>query len=59
MNLSNNLMGGAAPIVTGYIVGATKSFTMAFLLAGAFLVIGIVSFVVVLGEIEPIPDPPW
>jgi ACS family D-galactonate transporter-like MFS transporter len=58
MNLSNNLMGGAAPIVTGYIVGATKSFTMAFLLAGAFLVIGIVSFVVVLGEIEPIPDLP-
>jgi sugar phosphate permease len=56
MNLSNNLMGGAAPIITGYLVGATKSFTIAFLLAGAFLVIGLLSFVVVLGEIEPIPE---
>ena len=57
MNFANNLMGAAAPIVTGFIVGATDSFTNAFFVAGVILVIGIVSFVFVLGKIEPIPDP--
>lgn len=57
MNFANNLMGAAAPIVTGMIVGATNSFTNAFMVAGVILVIGIVSFVFVLGRIEPIPDP--
>jgi len=57
MNFANNLMGAAAPIVTGLIVGATASFTNAFLVAGVILVIGIFCFVFVLGKIEPIPDP--
>ncbi|HEU4372022.1 MAG TPA: MFS transporter, partial [Telluria sp.] len=57
MNFANNLMGAAAPIVTGFIVGATNSFANAFFVAGVILVIGIVSFVFVLGKIEPIPDP--
>jgi ACS family D-galactonate transporter-like MFS transporter len=57
MNFANNLMGAAAPIVTGFIVGATNSFTNAFFVAGFILLIGIVSFVFVLGRIEPIPDP--
>ncbi|HEY6452619.1 MAG TPA: MFS transporter, partial [Steroidobacteraceae bacterium] len=57
MNLSNNLMGAAAPVVTGYIVAATHSFTDAFLTAAAILVAGIIAFVVVLRRIEPIPDP--
>jgi ACS family D-galactonate transporter-like MFS transporter len=57
MNFANNLMGAAAPIVTGMIVGATASFTNAFFVAGVILVIGIVCFVFVLGKIEPIPDP--
>jgi ACS family D-galactonate transporter-like MFS transporter len=57
MNFANNLMGAAAPIVTGYIVGATNSFTNAFFVAGVILVIGIVCFVFVLGKIEPIPEP--
>lgn len=57
MNFANNLMGAAAPIVTGFIVGATNSFANAFMVAGVILVIGIVSFVFVLGKIEPIPDP--
>jgi sugar phosphate permease len=56
MNFVNNLMGAAAPIVTGYIVGATNSFTNAFFVAGVILIIGIISFVFVLGKIEPIPD---
>jgi len=58
MNFVNNLMGGAAPLVTGYIVGSTQSFTNAFLVAGVGLVIGIIAFVFVLGKIEPIPDVP-
>ena len=57
MNFANNLMGAAAPIVTGFIVGSTNSFTNAFFVAGVILVVGIVSFVFVLGSIEPIPDP--
>ncbi|HEX7987384.1 MAG TPA: MFS transporter [Duganella sp.] len=57
MNFANNLMGAAAPIVTGMIVGATNSFTNAFAVAGVILLVGIVSFVFVLGKIEPIPDP--
>ena len=58
MNFANNLMGAAAPIVTGYIVGATNSFANAFLVAGIILIIGIIAFVFILGRIEPIPEPP-
>lgn len=57
MNFVNNLMGVAAPVVTGYIVGATNSFANAFLIAGVILVIGIASFVFVMGRIEPIAEP--
>ena len=57
MNFANNLMGAAAPIVTGMIVGATNSFANAFMVAGVILLVGIVSFVFVLGKIEPLPDP--
>jgi MFS family permease len=57
MNFANNLMGAAAPIVTGMIVGATNSFANAFMVAGVILLVGIVSFVFVLGKIESIPDP--
>jgi len=57
MNFFNNLMGAIAPAVTGFVVGATNSFSVAFLVAGIVLLIGIFSFVVVLGKIEPIPEP--
>jgi sugar phosphate permease len=57
MNFLNSVTGIAAPIVTGFIVGATQSFSRAFLLAGVMLAIGIVSYVFVLGRIEQIPDP--
>ncbi|MBD5657075.1 MAG: MFS transporter [Candidatus Eremiobacteraeota bacterium] len=56
MNFFNNLMGIIAPTVTGFIVGATNSFTNAFVAAAAFLVVGIFSYVFILGKIEPIPD---
>jgi MFS transporter, ACS family, D-galactonate transporter len=57
VNLSNNLMGVAAPVVTGFIVGLTHSFAGAFLVAGLVLLVGIFSYAVVLGRIEPIPEP--
>ena len=37
MNFFNNLMGAVAPAVTGFIVGATNSFSLAFLVAGVVL----------------------
>lgn len=56
MNLFNNLMGVLAPVATGYIVGATNSFNGAFLIAGVVLLIGILSYVFLLGDITPLPD---
>jgi hypothetical protein len=50
-------MGAAAPIVTGYILGTTNSFTDAFLVAAAILLVGIAFFIAVLERIEPIADP--
>ncbi len=58
MNFLNNMMGVAAPVVTGYIVGATHSFAGAFLAAGIVLIVGILAYVFLLGSLEPIPDPP-
>jgi MFS family permease len=57
VNFCNNLMGVAAPVITGFIVGLTHSFAGAFLVAGIVLVVGIFAYVVVLGRIEPIPEP--
>lgn len=57
VNFCNNLTGIIAPIVTGFIVGITHSFSGAFLVAGVVLLIGIVFYTVVLGRIEPIPEP--
>jgi ACS family D-galactonate transporter-like MFS transporter len=57
MNCANNVMGGLAPLVTGYIVGFTHSFTYALVVAVVILAIGILSFVFLLGKVEPIPEP--
>jgi MFS-type transporter involved in bile tolerance (Atg22 family) len=46
-----------APIVAGYVVTATGSFTNVFIVAAVVLAIGIASYVFVLGRIEPIPEP--
>ena len=56
MNFFNNAMGIAAPIVTGYIVGATSSFSDAFLVAGGVLLLGILSYVFLLGDITTLPS---
>jgi MFS transporter, ACS family, D-galactonate transporter len=57
MNCFNNLANAAAPITTGFIVARTGSFQLALVTAAVVLGIGIVSYVFVLGRIEPIPDP--
>jgi sugar phosphate permease len=57
MNFANNMMGAVAPIVTGYVVGSTRSFTNAFIVAAIVLLAGVASFVFLLGRIEPLPGP--
>ncbi|GAB3562175.1 hypothetical protein GCM10027405_14930 [Arthrobacter alkaliphilus] len=57
VNGAANLLGLAAPIVTGFVVEATGSFAGAFVIAGIVTAIGIISYVVVLGRIEQIPEP--
>jgi MFS transporter, ACS family, D-galactonate transporter len=57
LNLSNQVAGIAAPIVTGYISGWTHSFAGAFLIAGVILLIGIASYIFLLGRIERIHLP--
>lgn len=56
MNFVGNLTAIAAPIVTGFIVGATGSFSIAFVVAGVVMLIGILSITLFLGRIEKIPD---
>jgi MFS transporter, ACS family, D-galactonate transporter len=57
LNLANQIAGIAAPIITGYILRATHSFSWAFGAAVIFLAIGIAGYVFLLGRIEPIPEP--
>ncbi len=57
MNFLNNVAGFFAPTITGIIVARTGSFNNALIAAGAILIVGIISYVVVLGRIEKIPEP--
>ena len=57
MNFMNAMMGVISPIVTGYIVTVTGSFSGAFVIAGLVLGFGILSYAFLLGRIEPVPDP--
>jgi MFS family permease len=57
MNFAGNIPAVAAPIITGYLVGSTRSFERAFLVAAALLVGGILSYIFLLGKIETIPEP--
>jgi len=58
MNFINKMMGVAAPIIAGMIVGVTHSFVNTLSVAGVVLLVGIFSYVVVLGKIVPIRAPP-
>jgi MFS family permease len=57
MNFAGNIPAVAAPIITGYLVGNSRSFERAFLVAAALLVGGILSYIFLLGKIETIPGP--
>jgi MFS transporter, ACS family, D-galactonate transporter len=57
LNCCNQVAGIAAPIVTGYVVQATHSFSWAFVVATVFLFGGIAGYVFLLGRMEPIPEP--
>lgn len=57
MNLANQVAGIAAPVVTGYISAYTHSFKAAFSTAGVVLLIGIASYVFLLGRIERVQLP--
>ncbi|MDB5043609.1 MAG: major facilitator superfamily 1, partial [Candidatus Eremiobacteraeota bacterium] len=57
MNFLNNIAGFFAPTITGIIVARTGSFNIALITAGLILVVGIFSYVVILGRIDKIPDP--
>jgi len=55
VNLSNQLSGIAAPIVTGYVLHATGSYTWVFGIAAIYLALGIASYIFLLGRIEQVP----
>lgn len=57
MNFANNIMSIVAPIVAGYVVASTGSFQNVFFIAAAVLIVGILSYVFLLGRIEPIAEP--
>jgi MFS family permease len=52
INLANQLAAIAAPVVTGYVSFRTHSFAGAFLIAGVILMLGIASYLILLGRIE-------
>lgn len=55
INMSNQVAGISAPIITGYISHWTHSFAGAFLAAGVILLIGIGCYALLLGRIERVP----
>jgi ACS family D-galactonate transporter-like MFS transporter len=57
MNLSNQISGIAAPIITGFLVSGRQSFAAAFTIAAAYLLVGIAAYIFLLGEIRTITMP--
>ena len=57
INFSNQLSGIAAPIITGYVISITNSYAWAFGISAGYLVVGIASYLLLLGRIEPIALP--
>jgi sugar phosphate permease len=53
-NMLGNCAGVLAPMVTGFIVAATGSFTGAFVIAAVLSVFGIFCWAVVLRRVEPV-----
>ena len=57
MNFVTQISAISAPIITGYIVNRTGSYAWAFGVAAIFLAIGITSYIVLLGNMEPVAEP--
>jgi ACS family D-galactonate transporter-like MFS transporter len=55
VNFSNQLSGIAAPILTGYILTATGSYAWVFGIPAIYMLIGIASYILLLGKIEAVP----
>ena len=53
VNFVCQVSGITAQILTGYIVGATHSYALAFGISAIYLVLGIAGYLVLLGRIEP------
>ena len=53
VNLSNQISGISAPIITGYLVAARHNFAWAFGVSAVYLLIGIAAYLFLLGRIEP------
>jgi MFS transporter, ACS family, D-galactonate transporter len=51
-NFFGNIGAVAAPIVTGYLVSSTGSFTIALVVAGAMAAVGAAAYIFLLGDIE-------
>lgn len=54
MSFFNQVSGVAAPIITGYIVAETHAYAWAFGISAIYLLIGIMSYLFLLGTIKPI-----
>jgi ACS family D-galactonate transporter-like MFS transporter len=57
LNFGNQLAGIASPIATAHLVGAGNSYGRAFGVAAALLLLGIASYLLLLGKIEPVAEP--
>ncbi|HMF75600.1 MAG TPA: MFS transporter [Bryobacteraceae bacterium] len=57
LNFGIQLAGIVSPILTGYITGATHSFSLAFAVGAVLLLSGIPAYIFLLGRIEPVPEP--
>jgi MFS transporter, ACS family, D-galactonate transporter len=51
-NFFGNIGGLLAPIVTGYLFAATKSFIASFLVAGGMATLGAISYIFIVGNLE-------
>ena len=54
LNFSNQICAISAPIVTGFIYERTHSFTWAFGIASAFLCVGVLAYIFLLGRMDAI-----
>jgi MFS transporter, ACS family, D-galactonate transporter len=57
MNFANQIAAIAAPVLTGYLIGAKDDFSRAFMMAAGALIVGIFGYAVLLGRIEQLPEP--